>query len=48
MDTRTGQLATPASETSWFQPFARGTEPKQSADAATTSSRSRRKLQLDF
>jgi penicillin-binding protein 1A len=48
IDARTGALATPASESTLFQAFLEGSEPKEAADATTSAVDSRREIELGF
>ncbi len=48
IDTKTGLLASAQSETSVFQAFLEGTEPREQSDATTSVSADRRRLRLDF
>ena len=48
IDGRTGALATPASESTLFQAFVEGSEPKEAADATASADDSRRELELGF
>jgi penicillin-binding protein 1A len=44
IDTKTGRLASAQSETSVFQAFLEGTEPREQSDATTSVSAERRRL----
>jgi penicillin-binding protein 1A len=48
IDAKTGELATPASESTLFQAFLEGTEPVLAADPATAASEDRREIELGF
>jgi penicillin-binding protein 1A len=48
IDARTGELAGPASESTLFQAFVEGTEPKEAADATASAADSRREIELGF
>jgi penicillin-binding protein 1A len=48
IDTKTGLLASAQSETSVFQAFLKGTEPREQSDATTSAAADRRRLRLDF
>jgi penicillin-binding protein 1A len=48
IDTKTGLLASAQSETSVFQAFLRGTEPREQSDSTTSAAAERRRLRLDF
>jgi penicillin-binding protein 1A len=48
VDTKTGQLASSQTETSLFQAFLEGTEPREQSTATTSTTDERRRLRLDF
>jgi penicillin-binding protein 1A len=48
IDTKTGLLASSQTETSVFQAFLEGTEPRQQSDASISASEGSRRLRLDF
>ena len=48
IDARTGTLAGPASESTLFQAFVEGSEPKEAADATASAADSRREMELGF
>jgi penicillin-binding protein 1A len=48
VDTRTGLLASSETETSLYQAFLAGTEPREQSAATTSTSEDRRRLRLDF
>jgi penicillin-binding protein 1A len=48
IDARTGALAGPSSESTLFQAFVEGTEPKEAADATASAADSRREIELGF
>jgi penicillin-binding protein 1A len=48
IDARTGALATPASDSTLFQAFVEGSEPKEAADGTASAVESRREIELGF
>jgi penicillin-binding protein 1A len=48
IDARTGALAGPTSESTLFQAFVEGTEPKEAAEATASAADSRREIELGF
>jgi penicillin-binding protein 1A len=48
VDTKSGLLASSQTETSLFQAFLEGTEPREQSTATTSPSEDRRRLRLDF
>jgi penicillin-binding protein 1A len=48
IDARTGALAGPSSESTLFQAFVEGSEPKQAAEATASAADSRREMELGF
>ena len=48
VDTKSGLLASSQTETSLFQAYLEGTEPREQSTATTSPSEDRRRLRLDF
>jgi penicillin-binding protein 1A len=48
VDTKSGLLASPQTETSLFQAFLEGTEPREQSPTTTSAAEDRRRLRLDF